>query len=80
MKFKWTGQKGIKSLDLVLAGIMKPTEELFTGKIIEIPDSETELIERIKINGNYEVYTEPKKVKLPKKSIKTDKKQEEKEE
>lgn len=61
MKFKWIGGNGFKSIDLVLYKIMAPNEQLYTGKIIEVPDDLTVLIERIKINGNFEVYNEPKK-------------------
>lgn len=71
MKVRWNGGNGFKDLDLVLYGIMKPTDELNTGKIIEIPDAETELINRIKINGNYEVL--PNKVSKPKKNSKKEK-------
>lgn len=75
MKFKWIGGNGYKDIDLVLHKIMKPTDQLYKGKIINIPNSNKELIERIKINGNYEVYNEPKKFVKPKKD-----KEEEKEE
>ena len=72
MKFKWIGGNGFKDIDLVLAGIMKPDEQLFNGTIIDIPDSNEGLLHRIQINGNYEVYAPSKKVnKLPK--IKKDK-------
>lgn len=77
MKFKWIGGNGFKDLDLAIAGVMKPNEQLFNGSIIEIDDSNTELIERIKVNGNYEVYTEPKKVGRPLKKEKKLKKEEE---
>lgn len=77
MKFKWNGGNGFKDLDLALAGVMTPDEQLYKGKIIEIDDSNTELIERIKINGNYEVYTEPRKVGRPPKKEKKEKQEEE---
>ena len=65
MKFKYIGQSRVKDLDLVLAKIMKPTDVLIKGMIITVPDSETQLIKRLQINGNYEVYNEPKKFKKP---------------
>ncbi len=79
MKFKWIGGNGFKDLDLVLYKILTPSDELFTGRIIEIPDTQTQLINRIRLNGNYEEYIEPKKVIKPRKSKKKDK-EEEKEE
>ena len=74
MKFKYIGQSGIKDLDLVVFKIKKPDEIICNGDIIEIPDAEKELINRIQVNGNYEVYNEPKKFVKPKKD-KEDKKE-----
>ena len=71
MKFKWIGSSGIKDIDLVNHGILTPDVELRKGMIIDIPDTEKELIQRVKINGNYEVV-------LEKVTKKTDKKKEEK--
>ena len=80
MKFKYVGQSGVKDLDLVVFKIKKATAIINNGDIIEIPDSEKELINRIQVNGNYEVYEEPKKVVTPKKESKPKKdKKEEKE-
>ena len=76
MKFKWIGGNAYKDIDLVLNGIMKPNQQLFKGQIIEVPDSNKYLINRIKINGNYEVYNEPKKVIKPKKDKTKEKKEE----
>lgn len=73
MKFKWIGDSRVKDLDLVLHGIMAPDEELMKNKIIEVPDSEKVLINRLKINGNYEVQKniiKPKKSKKEKKEEK----------
>ena len=76
MKFKWIGANHMKDIDLVLYKIMTPQEELMTGKIIEVPDKEKALIRRIKINGNYEVYVEPKKYIKPTKKDKKEEKEE----
>ena len=76
MKFKWVGGNGFKDIDLVLAGIKNQNQQLYTGMVIEVPDSEERLIRRLKVNGNYEVYNEPKKVKKP---LKIKKEKEEKE-
>lgn len=76
MKFQWIGGNGFKDLDLAIAGIMKPNEQLFKGRVIEVDDSNTELIERIKVNGNYKVYVEPKKVGRPPKKDKKKEKEE----
>lgn len=76
MKFQWIGGNGFKDLDLAIAGIMKPNEQLFKGRVIEVDDSNTELIERLKINGNYKVYVEPKKVGRPPKKDKKKEKEE----
>lgn len=70
MKFQYIGQSGVKDLDLVVFQIKKADEIICKGDIIEIPDSEEELINRIKVNGNYKVYEEPKKVSKPKKDTK----------
>lgn len=75
MKFKYLGQSGVKDLDLVLAKIMKPNDILINGRIITIPDSDTQLIKRLQINGNFEVYNEPKRYIKPKK-VKEPKKEE----
>lgn len=77
MKFKWIGGNGHKDIDLVLHKVMKPSQQLFKGTIVDVPDSNKELLQRIQINANYEAYNEPKKVKLPKKE-KTEEKKEEK--
>ena len=70
MKFKFIGQSGTKDLDLVIYNIKSPRDVLINGDIIEIPDGLSQLIQRIKINGNYEEYTEPKFVKKPQKDKK----------
>ena len=70
MKFIVKSSIPIKDLDLCLYGIVEPTVPLTKGFIFEIPDKETELINRIKVNGNYEVYVEPKKFTKPKKKRK----------
>ena len=80
MKFKWIGGNGFKDLDLVLYKIMTPDDILVKGRVIYIPDDNNELIERIKISGNYVVYVEPPKPKKKKHKPKKDKKQEEEEE
>ena len=79
MKFKYTGDLPIKDVDLVLGGVFKPNQSITKGTIFEVPDNDALLIQRVKLNGNYEVYTEPKKVNKPKK-IKKEKKEEAKEE
>ena len=73
MKFKYRGQSRVKDLDLVLAKVMKPTDVLINGMIITVPDSDPQLIKRLQINGNYEVYNEPKKFKKPLKDKETEK-------
>lgn len=75
MKFKWIGGNGFKDIDLVLAGIKKQNQQLYTGMIIEVPDDEEHLIQRLQVNGNYEVYNEPKKVSKPVKKLKKETKE-----
>ena len=77
MKFKWIGGNGFKDLDLVLNDIKTPDEQLFTGSIIEVPDSNKELISRLKVSGNYEEFIEPKKFIKPKKVKKNEDEKEE---
>lgn len=67
MKFRYVGQAGFKNLDLCVAGITDPNDVLIPNTIIEIPDDMTDLIERVKINKNYEpVYEKPKFKKVKK--------------
>jgi hypothetical protein len=67
MKFKYVGQAGFKDLDLCISGICKPTDILVPDTIIEIPDEMTGLIQRVKLNGNYqEVPSRPKFKKVKK--------------
>lgn len=37
MRFKWTGQSGVKDLDLVLSKIKEPDFVLTKGCIIDVP-------------------------------------------
>ena len=73
MKFKYTGELPVKNADLVLAGVFKSNESIRNGTIFEIPDENVELIQRMKISGNYVEYYEPKKVGRPKKEEKEEK-------
>ena len=77
MKFKYTGQLPIKSADLVLAKIFKPSEVINKGTVFEVPDNDTLLIQRLKCTGNYEEYVEPKKIGRPKKYKKDNEEKEE---
>lgn len=58
MKFKYIGQAGFKDLDLCIAGITNPKDVLIPDTIIEIPDENTALIQRVKLNGNYQAIPE----------------------
>lgn len=82
MKFKWIGGNGFKDIDLVLNKVMKPSDQLFKGTIIDVPDENVSLIRRIKLNANYEVYVEPtpKKKRKFKNKPKKDKTEETKKE
>ena len=77
MKFKYIGRVGVKSLDLTIAGITKPTDVLIPNTIIEVPNDNTQLINKLKVNGNYVEVKEKPKVTLKKKS--KDKKQDKEE-
>jgi hypothetical protein len=72
MKFKYIGQAGFKDLDLCIAGVTNPQDVLIPNTIIDIPNEMTGLIERVKINGNYQVVAEKPKFK---KELKTEKKE-----
>ena len=76
MKFKYTGKSGTKDLDLVLYGLMTPDEELINGMVFEVPDTSKDLIKRIKTNGNYVIYHEPRKPVVKKSKKKEEKKEE----
>ena len=67
VKFKYIGQAGFKDLDLCIAGIMNPNDVLIPNTIIEIPDENTSLIKRVKINGNYQLIQEKPKFRKVKK-------------
>lgn len=74
MKFIYTGDLPIKDIDLVLAGIFKPTDSIRKGTIFEVPDNNAVLIQRVSVSGCYEEYVEPKKpVYKTKKKNKKDK-------
>lgn len=77
MKFKYVGQLPIKDGDLVLAEVFKPTDVITKGTIFDVPDDDISLIQRVKLNGYYEEYNEPKKVGRPKKEDKKEEKEEE---
>lgn len=76
MKFKYIGRAGVKSLDLTIAGITKASDVLIPDTIIEVPDDNKLLINKLRVNGNYvEVKEKPKvTVKKTKKDKKQDKK------
>lgn len=76
MKFIYTGQLPIKDVDLTLAGIFKPTDDIVNGTIFEVPDENTKLLKRVKVSGIYEPYTEPIKAIPKKKQTKEEKEKE----
>lgn len=70
MKFIFKGDltgKPIKDVDLVRAGIFKPTELIHKGTEFEIPDEEKLLIQQIKASGYYEPVDDKKTIKKTKK-------------
>ena len=73
MKFRYTGDLPVKDVDLVIGGVFKPTDVIVKGTVFEIPDDNALLIQRAKINGNYEEMPVIKKVGRPKKEKKEDK-------
>ena len=77
MKFKYVGDLPIKNVDLVVAGIYKPHDVITKNTIIDIPDNNSILIQRMRVNGNYE---EVKQLKIGKNKKSNKKKKEEKEE
>lgn len=79
MKFKYIGDLPIKDIDLVLAGIFKPNQSIRKGTVFEVPDSNKLLIDRVKINGAYVEYVEPKKQYKPKKYTKKEEKEDKEE-
>ena len=78
MKFKYIGELPVKNADLVLAGIFKPIDIIRKGAIFEVPDENVELIQRLRLSGNYIEYTKlaPKKVSKSKKEKKKEDKEE----
>lgn len=81
MKFIYKGHAPIKDVDLTIAGIFKPEDVIVNGTVFEIPDENKLLIQRVEVQGIYELYSESKKVKIPKKDkaeLKEEKVEEEK--
>ena len=72
MKFKYTGDLPVKDVDLVVGGVFKSSDVIVNGTVFEIPDDNQLLIQRAKINGNYEELPETK-IGRPKKEEKEDK-------
>lgn len=64
MEFKYIGQLPMKDLDLALHGIVNPNQVIIKGFTFEVPDDEVDLINRLKISGDYQ---EVKKVVKAKK-------------
>ena len=63
----------MKDLDLALFKITEPSDVLIPDTIIDVPDDATDLIKRLKMNGNYEIVVErPKTKKVSKKDKKED--------
>lgn len=76
MKFKYTGELPVKDVDLVVGGVFTSQQVIVKGTEFEVPDDHQLLIQRVKLNGNYE---EVPTVKVGK-SKKNKKEKEEKEE
>ena len=76
MKFKYTGDLPIKDIDLVLGKVFKPNQVIYKGTIFEVPDNDTKLLQKVKLNGVYEKVETPKKIVKPKKEDKKDVKEE----
>ncbi len=74
MKFKYTGDLPIKDVDLVLGGVFKSTDVIVKGTVFEVPDDNSLLIRRTKLNGNYEEMPTFKSIGKQKKN-KTEKKE-----
>ena len=66
MKFIYHGLPA-KNVDLVWAGIFKPEDIMVEGTVFEVPDDNVQLINRVKVNGCFEEYVEPK-ISKPKKT------------
>ena len=54
MKFKYIGDLPVKDVDLVVGGVFKSSQVILKGTVFEVPDDNPLLIQRIKLNGNYE--------------------------
>ena len=67
MKFKYIGDLPIKDVDLVLAGIFKPNQSIIKGTVFEVPDNDSLLIQRVKLNGNYQEMSNKVIIGKPKK-------------
>lgn len=74
MKFRYTGDLPIKDVDLVLGGVFKPNQSITKGTEFEVPDNNALLIQRVKLNGFYEVVPKSKPKKFKKEIKKEEKK------
>ena len=74
MEFKYIGKLPMKDLDLAVHGIIDPSFVILEGFTFEVPDTETALINKLNLNGNYQ---KVEKVKKPKRSKKEEDKKEE---
>ena len=54
MEFKYIGQLPMKDLDLALHGIVGPNQVIIKGFTFEVPDKEVDLINRLKLCGDYQ--------------------------
>lgn len=76
MKFKYLGQNGTFSLELVAYGIMGKGEYLRNGQILDVPDKNTTVINSLEASGLFErVNYTPNKSKITKqenKKVKSD--------
>lgn len=79
MKFKYIGALPLKDVDLVRGGVFKPNQSIYNGTVFEVPDANTALIAKVKLNGVYEEYIEPKKPRFAKKIKKEEKEEDVKE-
>lgn len=54
MKFKYIGPNNMVSPDLVIYNIMSKEDKLANGQVLEVPDANLDMIERLNTSGLFE--------------------------
>ena len=73
MKFKYNGEGNHKCFELVAYKIMKTSEKLKKGQIVDVPEKYDRVIDALKVSGVFEQINQSKVVKKEEEKKKEDK-------